>query len=52
MEDKSQFSIFDGDVNPAQIGRSTLRRKAMIMPTKKGQEWAAQIQREMTVPNT
>lgn len=47
MESKTEFSIFDSEVNSTQLTRSNNRRKAMIIPMKKGLEMAARIQKEM-----
>ena len=46
MEEKAQFSIFDTGITAAQLTRSNQRRKAVIIPFKKGMEMAAKVQKE------
>jgi hypothetical protein len=40
-------SIFDASLVDVQVHRSNQRRKAMVMPSKKGAEMYAKIQKEM-----
>jgi hypothetical protein len=45
MSEKQEVTIFDNDVGTTQITRSQNRRKAVIIPLKKGQEMMAMIEK-------
>jgi hypothetical protein len=45
MSEKKEVSIFDNDIAAAEVTRSHNRRKAVIIPLKKGQEMMAKIEK-------
>ena len=56
MSSQQESSIFDSNIDQLKITRSNVRRNAMIIPLKKGQELAAymkgQMEKETNVSDT
>lgn len=44
MSEQKEVSIFDEGIKTQQVARSNVRRNAVLIPLKKGQELAKQIQ--------
>ena len=47
MEQKSEFSIFDGELMVKDIVRNNIRRKAMFIPLEKGLQLAKKIEKQL-----
>ena len=58
MNEEKTVSIFESELQSVQVTRSNTRRHAMIIPHKKGVEFATKVKKEMEkemdieVPNT
>ena len=49
MESEKQVSLFDSELSTQQVTRSNVRRNAVIIPLKKGQQLASLINSQSPV---